>query len=73
MIGGWINMLFSVNSCVNPFIYAQTIPAFKLIILNLFSSSRWNKRSRNIEERNEKALKLETDTMNENFDNCNVH
>ena len=36
IIGGLANMLFSVNSCVNPFIYAQTIPAFKKIVLNLF-------------------------------------
>ena len=62
-------MLFSVNSCVNPFIYAQTIPAFKMMILNLFSSSRWNKRSRNMEGPNEKFSEIETDKMNVNCDN----
>ena len=62
-------MLFSVNSCVNPFIYAQTIPAFKIMILNLFSSSRWNKRSRNMEGPNEKFSEIETDKMNVNCDN----
>ena len=61
-------MLFSVNSCVNPFIYAQTIPAFKLLILNLFPPSGCNERSKNIEEPNEKASEIETDKMNVNFD-----
>ena len=62
-------MLFSVNSCVNPFIYAQTIPAFKIIILNLFSLSRWNKRSNNIEKPNKKTSEVETNEMNLKYDN----
>ena len=61
-------MLFSVNSCVNPFIYAQTIPAFKIMILNLFSSSRWKKWNKNKEETNEKVSEIETGKMNVNFD-----
>ena len=31
-----VQVLFSVNSCINPFIYARTIPAFKEIVLKYF-------------------------------------
>ena len=34
---GIFNVLFYLNSCANPFIYATTIPEFKTLVQRLFS------------------------------------
>ena len=35
-VGVLVAYLFAINSCVNPFVYAQTIPAFKAIVRSYF-------------------------------------
>ena len=36
MVAALFSYLFAINSCVNPFVYAQTIPAFKEIVRSYF-------------------------------------
>ena len=38
--------LFAINSCVNPFIYAKTIPAFKKMVQTFFYFPCMNKKDR---------------------------
>ena len=42
MVSALANYLFAINSCANPFIYAQTIPAFKEIVRSYIFPQRPN-------------------------------
>jgi hypothetical protein len=52
-------VLFSVNSCINPFIYARTIPEFKEIVLKYICRPfKRNDNQRNQNETNEMTEEL---------------
>ena len=61
-------MLFSLNSCVNPFIYAQTIPAFKKLVQTTFCKSQRKETNKLHRKRNYKFSEMETEEINPKFD-----